>query len=411
MKKVFTIVLLGLIALLGWQVYRKVTSEVAGPLGRRAQPAVAVELAPVRTASIREVRELTGSLLPRTQFVVAPKVSGRLERLLVHMGDTVENDQLIAVLDSQEYAQQVEQARAELEVAKANVAESESALDVAQSEFERFKTLREKQVASASELDEAEARYKAADARHKVSLAQVRQREAALKAAEIRLSYTQVHVSWENGDGPRVIGERFVDQGSMLRANDPIVSVLDAGTLTGVIHVIERDYPKIRVGQTVVATTDAHPDREFPGNVLRVAPLLQESSRQARVEVAIPNPERLLKPGMFIRARIELDRHDGATVVPYSALVKREEKQGVFVVEGQQPQARFVPVQTGIVAGELAEIVHPQAFQGRVVTLGHHLLEDGSPVILPEGREQPHASTRGAAPTPQAEPASAEGRP
>ena len=90
------------------------------------------------------------------------------------------------------------------------------------------------------------------------------------------------------------------------------------------IDVIERDYPDVGPGQEAVIDTDAFPGREFAGKVTRVAPLLKETSRQARVEIEMPNPERLLKPGMFVRVRIEFDRHENATVVPLAALARRE---------------------------------------------------------------------------------------
>jgi len=412
MKKALVIVIVvAVVGVFGWQVYRKVTASVAGSGGWQRAVAVAVEVEPVQKITIREVGQFTGTLIARSQFILAPKVPGRLEKLYVDIGDSVQRDQLIAVLDSQEYAQQVEQARAELEVAKANVAECSSALDVARREFERAVALREKKIASESELDEAEAHYKACEAKHKVSLAQVAQKEAGLKAAQVRLSYTQIRASWEDGNELRVVGERFVDEGTMLRANDHIVSVLDVSSLTAVIHVIEEDYPKVRIGQAVVSTTDAYPGREFPGTVVRVAPLLKETSRQARVEVEMPNPELLLKPGMFVTARIELDRHDGATVVPFSALARRNGQQGVFLLEDEEMKARFVPVETGIVTSELAQITQP-ALEGYVVTLGHHLLEDGSPVILPAGAgQETEAQERASPDVPAGEPQPRGSRP
>jgi RND family efflux transporter MFP subunit len=345
--------------------------------------AVAVEVAPVHKGTIRDIGFFTGSLLPKSYFVVAPKIAGRLEKLLLNIGDRVKRGQLIAVLDDEEYAQQVEQVRAELEVAKANVEESLSTLDMAQREFERAKALRQKKIASESELDAALAQFKAQDAKYKVALAHVTQKEAALKAAQVRLSYTKIRAWWEDGNEPRVVGERFVDEGAMLKANDSIVSVLEIQTLTGVIHVIERDYSEVQIGQEARITTDAFPGRTFTGKVTRVAPLLKETSRQARVEVEIPNRERLLKPGMFIRAQIQFARHDDATVVPVTALTKRNDQQGVFLVDTQHMKARFVPITVGIVNGGLVEVLRP-LLSGSVVTLGHHLLENGSPITLPQ---------------------------
>ena len=204
------------------------------------------------------------------------------------------------------------------------------------------------------------------------------------------MSYAhKIEAAWEQENGPRIVGERFVDQGAMLRANQPIVSVLDLHTVKAVIHVIERDYAKIGLGQSAHIETDAYPGRGFEGRVVRIAPVLKEASRQARADVEVPNPERLLKPGMFIRARIQFDEHEGATVVARTALVYRDDRQGVFCVDEAKSVANFRPVKVGIVEGEVAEILEP-GLSGRVVTLGQHPLEDGAPVLLPkEAGRQP----------------------
>ena len=384
MKKAVGILIgLALIGVLGWQVYQRAPLSAKGPQRQQRAVAVAVETAPIQNATIRDVGTFSGSLLPKSYFLVAPKISGRLEKLMVNIGDPVKRGQLIALLDDEEYAQQVEQARAELEVAKANLIESRSTLDLSKREFERAQTLRQKKVASESELDAAQAQYKVQDAKHKVTLAQVAQKEAELKAAQVRLSYTKIRASWENGNETRIIGERFMDEGAMLKANDPIVSVLDIHSLTAVIHVIERDYTEVRVGQEAIVTTDAFPDRTFTGKVIRVAPLLKETSRQARVEMEVPNRGQILKPGMFIRAQIEFARHENAIVVPSVALAKRNGRQGVFVADTQNRKVHFVPVTVGIINGDLSEVVKP-SLSGLVVTLGHHLLEDGAAITLPE---------------------------
>ncbi|MDY7010921.1 MAG: efflux RND transporter periplasmic adaptor subunit [Planctomycetota bacterium] len=394
MKKfLIVLIMLGIVALMGWAIRRRLASSGDSQQKRQGIPSVAVEVAPVQKTSIRDIGSFTGSLLPKSQFLVAPKIGGRLKQLMVNVGDTVKRDQLIARLDDEEYIQQVEEAQAELQVAGANVEACASAFDVARREFDRVKSLREKKVASESELDAAEADFKACHAKHKVALAQVTQKEAALKAAQIRLSYATVRASWEAGDETRVIGERFVDEGALLKANEPIVSILEDHLLTAVIHVIERDYPEAKAGQEVAISTDAYPERTFAGRIVRIAPLLKESSRQGRVEIDVPNPDRLMKPGMFIRARIEFTRREGATVVPVEALVKRNGKQGVFVADVKTHKAYFVPVTIGIVSAELAEVLKP-AMSGQVVTMGQHLLEDGSPITLSNGDKKMPATTR-----------------
>jgi RND family efflux transporter MFP subunit len=192
-----------------------------------------------------------------------------------------------------------------------------------------------------------------------------------------------------------VVGERFVDEGAILKANDPIVSILDLSAITCVINVIERDYFRVREGQQALISTDAFPEKTFTGSIARIAPLLQENSRQARVEINIPNPDELLKPGMFVRVQIELADIENATVVPLAALIKRNEQQGVFIADLENMTSKFVPVTVGVVNNELAQIIEPQ-LSGSVVTMGQYLLEDGASIVLPQTSSvaQPSEETR-----------------
>jgi RND family efflux transporter MFP subunit len=388
MKKLLVaLIILAIILAIGWQAYKRITTTDGTGFNRgRSAVAVAVEIQPIRRGVIKDIGIFTGSLFPKSQFVVAPKAAGWLKKLLVNVGDTVQQNQVIAILEDEEYRQQVEQAKAELQVAKANAENCTNDLELARREFERAKALREKQIASASELEEAEAAFNTCQTQLKVSIAQVTQKESALKAAELRLSYTRVQAFWEDGDQTRVVGERFVDEGALLQANQPIVTILENKPLTAVVYVVERDYPKVSVGQSANITTDAYSDKTFTGSIVRIAPLLKESSRQARVEIELPNTEELLRPGMFIRARIEFAHHDNATLIPLAALVRRDGRQGVFIADRDNLKARFVPVAVGIISGESVEIREPSDFgeSGFVVTMGNHLLEDGSDITLPE---------------------------
>lgn len=386
MKKIILmgILLLG-VSFLGWQVYQRVNSDKNVVKRGRKKIPVAVEIAPVQQATVQDIGRYSGSLYPYAAFVIAPKIGGRLEKIWVNIGDELQSGKLIAVLDDGEYKQQASQAKAELEVVRASLLEQENALENAKREHERAVALREKKIASESQLDASLSDLKAQEAKLKVAMARVAQNEAAMRVANVRLEYTQIHVPDNNRAGYRVVGERFVDEGAMLAANTPIVSIIDIGKLIAVIHVVEQDYPKISVGQKAEISTDAFPDRSFSGKVLRIAPILKEKSREARIEIEIPNPQKILKPGMFVRAQIQFEKRENATVVPTAAVIKRNNSQGVFIVGPGGKTASFVPVTLGIVDSKIAEIRTP-VVAGSVVVLGQHLLEDGAAIIIPGNR-------------------------
>lgn len=379
-KLVIVLLFIGFIGYVGNLAHTKLSTTVE-TRKRGGNRAVPVAVTAVSKQTIRDLGEFTGTLLPKARFIVAPKVSGRLERLFVNMGDKVKNGDTIAILDSEEYVQQVAEAEAQLEVSMAGLAECASTLEVVKRDFHRSEAMKKQNVATDAEFEAARGKYRSAEAKHQVAMAQIRQRKAALKAVEIRASYTKILADWKTGELPRVISERFVDEGAMLKATEPIVSIVDISSVVAVINVIERDYPRIRIGQTAVVATDAYRGRKFTGKVVRKAPVLDEQSRQGRIELEIPNDEGLLAPGMFLRVEMEFEVKNDATVVPVDGLVKRNGVDGIFLVDEGSTKARFVPVTLGIVYGPIAEVLKPP-LEGMVVTLGRHLLEDGSTVVF-----------------------------
>jgi RND family efflux transporter MFP subunit len=381
-KKILSVIGLAILVLLLWRIGKIVfkKSVTGGP----RQAAVAVMLAPVENGLIRDVGHFSGTLIPKSQFVIAPKVSGKLKKLYVNIGDKVTKGQVVAQLDDEEYQQQVAQAEADLKVARANFEETRSALELAKKDLERAITLHQKGIYSDAQFDAAQAQYRSQEARFKVAEAQVANREAALETARVRLSYTRIIATWESGNPVRYVGERFVDEGALLSVNTPIISIVELQPITAVIYATDKDYFRIQVGQEVAVSSSVFPDRKFHGRVVRVAPILKETSRQARVEIDIDNEEGTLKPGMFVNVEIEYGRREKARIVPFSSVVVRGNQQGIFLADLENKKAKFVPVKLGIIEGEKAEIIEPADISGFVVALGQHLLQDGMNIIIPQ---------------------------
>jgi RND family efflux transporter MFP subunit len=153
--------------------------------------------------------------------------------------------------------------------------------------------------------------------------------------------------------------------------------------ITAVFFVTERDYALLRTGQVVTLRTDAHPDAAFEGRIARIAPVFQESTRQAQVEVDVDNADLRLKPGMFVRVTVVLDRVEDATIVPEQALVRRDGRDGVFVVAGDGQTVAWREVEVGFRQGGRVQVTG-DGLNTQVVTLGQQLLEDNSAVSVAE---------------------------
>ena len=368
-------------AMLALTVFDRLQQRGAGGRIREARP-VPVEVAPVQQGPIALNRTFSGELEARAEFVVAPKVSGRVERVLVNIADTVTRGQVVAELDNDEYIQAVAQARADLIEARANLSEAKSALEIAVREFDRTESLLTRGIASDSEFDAARQNRLAKEAELQVAEARVQKAESALQTANIRLGYTHVTAGWSGGDEHRIVAERYLDEGQTVAANTPLLLIVELDPIVGVIFVTERDYARLHPGQRVSLTTDAYPGETFSGSIDRIAPVFRKSTRQARIEMTVDNPQRRLKPGMFIRASVVLERIPEAIIVPEQALTVRDDVSGVFVVGQDGTQVSWCEVEVGVREDGRVQ-VEGKGLSGRVVTLGQQLVEDGSAITIP----------------------------
>lgn len=396
-----------IVAAIGWLVYVRLSQAAAAPPARTAaqRGAVPVELAPVEVGLIEHRRAFSGSLEATARVTLAPKVAGRIDSLTLDIGDEVPRGSVVARLDDAEFAQTVAQARAELAVAEAGLARARSAAEIAERENERVRALHERGIASDSQLDTAQADRVSRTADIAVAEAQVTRAEALVRSAEIRLGYATIRAEWqveeetrsgaEESRGSeraapgardvdrRIVAERLAEPGDTVAANTPLLTLIEIDPIDAVVFATERDYADLAPGQEVSLTTDAFPGRSWSGAVSRVSPVFSAGSRQARIEIRIANPDGSLKPGMFVRIVAVFERVEGATIVPSEALVRREGRTVVFVADAAGETVSMVPVEVGVRDDGRVQVIG-SGVSGRVVTLGQQLLDEGTPISVPE---------------------------
>ncbi len=197
-----------------------------------------------------------------------------------------------------------------------------------------------------------------------------------MQSARIKLSYTEIRAPLSG-----YVAKRFLDPGTMVKTSTPIVSLVDIQPVTTLISVVEKDYGSIRLGQSASITVDAFPGQTFRGRVVRLSPVLDSETRTADVEIEIANPKNLLKPGMFARVSLALQKKEKSLVVPQAAIVRRGSAVGVFKID-EERRATFVPLEVGAAYDGSVEVVGGVSQGDQVVTLGAHLLEEGSRVRI-----------------------------
>jgi len=301
--------------------------------------------APVTKANIRQVVSSTGTLQAVTTVLVGSQVSGTIAKLNADYNSKVTKGQVVAQLDQARFAARVEETRANVLSAQANVAKSKVAVEDAERTLKRAKELKQRELISQSELDAAQTAYDSARSQLNVSQAQVGQAQASMNQAQIDLGYTTIR---SPVDG--IVISRSVDVGQTVAASLSAPTLFTiANDLTKMeVHtnVDEADIGNISEGQDVSFTVDAHAQRRFRGKVLQVrnAPQVIQNVVTYDSVVRINNKELLLKPGMTANVQFLVAQKEDALSIPNIALRFRppEDKNAAQELLRQE-QSRAAP--------------------------------------------------------------------
>src|SRR3990167_958645 len=325
------------------------------------QQPVSVEVARVRTTVIRDEVQAVGSLRSRRSVVLRPEVSGRVTQLHFSDGARVRKGQVLVQLDDQLPRAQVQQAQAELSIARAN--------------HQRNRDLVAQGFVSQRSLDESAAGLQVAQA--KLALAEA-------TAARLKL------VAPFDG----MAGLRNVHVGDYLKDGADIVNIEDIDSVFVDFRLPERYQGQIRVGQVAQVQLDALPGETYEAQVRAIDPQIDANGRSVSVRASIDNRRLQLRPGMFARVTARFDTRADALVVPEEAMVPQGSSPYVFtVVPGTAAGSlvvQRVPVRLGQRQGGMVEVQDGLSLGDTVVTAGQQRVQrDGAPVRVVELPQAP----------------------
>jgi RND family efflux transporter MFP subunit len=319
-------------------------------------PVIDVAVVRATVGSVQSALEISGTLAPRARVGLKPKLPGRLERILVDIGDRVAEGQIITTLDRGEVDAQVDAAVAAIGVATAGIESAEASLANALSEHERATTLFEAGALPRQRLEAAETARRAAAAQRDLAKANLAQAEAALRRAREIQRDTTVY-SPVSG----FIVERNYDVGA-IPGDRPVVVVADIRQLKLEAGVSEMEAGRLKTGMAALVSVQAKPGETFTGQIAAIVPEVDQRNRHFRIEVRVPNADNALLAGMYASARLVLAEADQALLVPREAIVTRDGQRMVLKVTGDTvtpvavveglTDGRVVAIVSGLAAGD-----------------------------------------------------------
>ena len=324
-KTVFALVVLGALGGGGFAYYKYSKTPV--------EPTITT--AAVTRGDIADTVGATGTLQAVTTVQVGTQVSGIVQDLYADFNTLVKKGQVIARLDPSTIQTQIEQARANLVRAQADLERLKVAADDAATKLKRARELSARQLIPATDLETAEVTKRAADAQIRSAEASIAQSQASLRQNEVNLEHSVITAPIDG-----LVISRNVDRGQTVAASmqAPTLFVLaaDLTKMQVVANLDESDVGRIRPGQIVRFHVDAYPTEEFTGKVtqVRLQPIVQQNVVTYATVIDVPNPELKLKPGMTANVNVEIARRTNVVRVPNAALRFRATNE-IFAALGQ----------------------------------------------------------------------------
>lgn len=365
-------------------------------------PAATVGVTKVVKKSLGRQITLSSELVPFQEIDVYAKESGYVKKLDVDYGTHVKAGQVMAILEIPELEAQLQEDQAEIKNAANQVNRAEHELNRYQAQYKalhlqytRLNGVSESQpgIVAQQEVDDAQGKDLAASSQVDAGQAALEAAQSQLSAARAKLAHDQSLFDYSRitAPFPGVVTERYANLGTLVQAGTgsstqamPLVRLSEDDLFRLVIPVPESYVRYIRIGDSVNVRVPSL-NRTFPGKVARFSVDVRADTRTMHTEVDVPNPQRVLLPGLYAEADLQFDRKDNIPCVPVQALSHAGDKTTVFVVNADGTLQEET-VQVGVETSADAEITAGLSEGQQVVISDRSGLRNGEkvrPQVIP----------------------------
>jgi multidrug efflux system membrane fusion protein len=340
-------------AFVGFNAFR--SKMIAQFFANNKPPPAAVTVADAKSEVIPNLLTAVGDLAAVHQVNVTSDVNGRITEILFQAGTDVKADTpLVQLFDGPE---------------QGDLASFKAQATVASLQLDRAKQLASRQFGPQATVDTAQAAFDQANAG-------IAKTQAIISQKLVRAPF----------DGE--LGVRKVEVGQYLTAGTQIVSLTDLSNLYANFTIPEKGSGQLKVGQTVRIKVDAYPGRLFEGKITTIEPQVSTDTRNIRVQATIPNPDKILKPGMFTSTTVVLPDKPAVVTIPETAVDYTLYGDSVFLITEKKEDGKTsliatrTFVQTGNRIEGRVEILKGLKPGDRVVAVGQLKLQSGSGVTI-----------------------------
>ncbi len=354
------LVLLGAALAYGTSRYYQQQKEVQATAEQRRDFVPHLRVGTVAASPPTIAVNLPATTLAFTAANIFARVSGYIQKRHVDIGDRVKKDQLLLEIYAPEIEHQISQAQAQLILSKQTLRQNEANRDLAQITWDRDRPLVRQGWVTQQQGSVDEQNLKAQEAAVAVSKATIDAQEA-----QIRILVTQKNYQSVNAPFDGIVTQRNVDVGDLVQGDTASTStllftVMASSVIRTQVYVPQDQAMGLTPGVPAVVRVPEIPNRTFPGKVTRVADALQPGSRTLLAEIDIPNPDRVLSPGMYTSIELQVPRKTPSLLVPGQSVIFNSNGLQVGVVENGVVHFRKLTVLRDLGTElEVSDGVHP----------------------------------------------------
>jgi HlyD family secretion protein len=370
----------------------------------------------------------SGNLYPSQTITVLPRIAGKVDNILIEKGDRIGKDDALIFLEDETIGPQLDQTYAalqaaliqyqkvlkgareeELENARALVEQAKKDLKLAEDNFDRIKILYDEGAISQSEYEEAENKLESArtaveNAERNLEMMEEGATEEDIDTAkanvdameaQYRLMLLKAGFKVVKAPAGGLVADILVDVGNFVSQTVPLLVIVQDNPIEAKIFIPEKYYEEL-LNKKDSITVEIMPtvflkEDPFTGIITNISPIIDPASRTFEMEVQIDNPEGLLRPGMYINSRINIESYEDALLVPQTALLKREDSYIIFCIKEDNADgdlsvslAYEKKVEIGLKDRNNVQILGGLKKEDRIIYEGNSFLEDGEEVRIIE---------------------------
>lgn len=316
------------------------TQTETGNIENSEDKTVSVKVETIKKEFVDQKIEFTGNIEPLIKNNISSSAAQRIEKIYVEVGSKVKKGQLLVAMENINYTQ----ARIQLENLKVDLSRTEALFKAGGISKQQYDQI----------------------------LTQVKVSEESI----VNLDNNTKLLSPIDG----IVTQKNFDNGD-LATGQPILVVMQMQPVKILINISEEFFPTVKMGTPVKIKLDIYQEKEFPGKVMLIHPVVDATTRSFVAEVRIDNPSLLLRPGMFARANVDFGSRE-KVVVPDRAVIKQSgtNDKYVYVINGDK--VTYTKVELGRRINSIYEVISGIEAGQQVVVAGHTSLMDNTKIKI-----------------------------